>query len=203
MGPSECATTTYDGHMRATGREQSTVQRVHGHEETAKLCARFVSHTFSCPETLPSTPPPSIGLSTPNAPPAAPATLVHFVAYAPHRTRLHASVTHTAFVSAPPSTSTSALGARKNAHPRERTTPLARTTRSGHGEGAWGGAASARAMTAHDDHALRPREGARRGTTSTPSEHARDIRSRRGQRAHAHDDHAGRTQRTRERTTTA
>ncbi|KAH8114199.1 hypothetical protein DFH11DRAFT_1704425, partial [Phellopilus nigrolimitatus] len=50
----------------------------YGHEEASEICLRLVAHTFnfSCPELLPS----------------------HFVAYAFHRTRLHASVTFTASV---------------------------------------------------------------------------------------------------------
>ncbi|EJD08050.1 uncharacterized protein FOMMEDRAFT_45689, partial [Fomitiporia mediterranea MF3/22] len=56
----------------------------YGHEDTSKLCARFVSHTFNCPEILPPLP----TSSSPSAP--------HFVAYALHRTRLHPSVVFTA-----------------------------------------------------------------------------------------------------------
>jgi hypothetical protein len=65
----------------------------YGHEETAKICARFVSHTFNCPEMLP----PSTSVTTTSAGnPSVPPTLAHFVAYALHRTRLHPSVTFTA-----------------------------------------------------------------------------------------------------------
>ncbi|EIN06688.1 hypothetical protein PUNSTDRAFT_18136, partial [Punctularia strigosozonata HHB-11173 SS5] len=58
----------------------------YGHEATAKLCSRFVTHLFACPEyptgVLPSSSPPP--------------TLAQFVAYALHRTRLHQSVTFAA-----------------------------------------------------------------------------------------------------------
>ncbi|KAI0037291.1 hypothetical protein FA95DRAFT_1621732, partial [Auriscalpium vulgare] len=58
-----------------------------GHEPTAKLCARFVSHLFACPDLHPLPSPPT---NTPNP------RLEHFIAYALHRTRLHASVTFAA-----------------------------------------------------------------------------------------------------------
>lgn len=59
----------------------------YGNEETAKVCARFVSHLFACPDL----PPPS----TANPPTPSP-PLAMFIAYALHRTRLHASVTFAA-----------------------------------------------------------------------------------------------------------
>ena len=59
----------------------------YGHEETAKTCAHFVTHLFACPDL----PPPS----TTNPPTPSP-TLAMFIAYALHRTRLHASVTFAA-----------------------------------------------------------------------------------------------------------
>ncbi|KAI9508822.1 hypothetical protein F5148DRAFT_979263 [Russula earlei] len=59
----------------------------HGHESTAKLCARFVSHLFACPDV----PPPPVPPSTTPTP-----RLDHFIAYALHRTRLHSSVTFAA-----------------------------------------------------------------------------------------------------------
>ncbi|EPQ55085.1 hypothetical protein GLOTRDRAFT_41750, partial [Gloeophyllum trabeum ATCC 11539] len=60
----------------------------YGHESTAKLCARFVTHLFACPDY----PPPSTTTSpsTPSPP------LANFIAYALHRTRLHSSVTFAA-----------------------------------------------------------------------------------------------------------
>ncbi|KAH9959378.1 hypothetical protein BGW80DRAFT_1128615, partial [Lactifluus volemus] len=61
----------------------------HGHEHTAKLCARFVSHLFACPKVPPPPAPPSM---TPTPTPR----LDHFIAYALHRTRLHQSVTFAA-----------------------------------------------------------------------------------------------------------
>ncbi|KAG8734689.1 hypothetical protein FRC10_011535 [Ceratobasidium sp. 414] len=54
----------------------------YNHEDTAKMCARFITHLFSCPNVLPAT---SQSTVTPN--------LAHFVAYALHHTRLHSSVT--------------------------------------------------------------------------------------------------------------
>lgn len=59
----------------------------HGHEPTAKLCGRFVSHLFACPDVPPPPAPPS---TTPTP------RLDHFIAYALHRTRLHPSVTFAA-----------------------------------------------------------------------------------------------------------
>ncbi|KAH9834019.1 cyclin-like protein [Rhodofomes roseus] len=59
----------------------------YGHEETAKLCGRFVTHLFACPDLPP--------LSTAN-PPAPSPPLALFIAYALHRTRLHTSVTFAA-----------------------------------------------------------------------------------------------------------
>ncbi|KAB5592473.1 hypothetical protein CTheo_4064 [Ceratobasidium theobromae] len=60
----------------------SPADQYYGHEDTAKMCARFITHLFSCPDVPPAT---SQSAVTP--------TLAHFVAYALHRTRLHASVT--------------------------------------------------------------------------------------------------------------
>ena len=57
----------------------------YGHEQTSKLCARFITHLFACPEY-----PPSSSNSTVKLP--------HFIAYALHRTKLHASVTFAALV---------------------------------------------------------------------------------------------------------
>ncbi|KAH8104386.1 hypothetical protein DFH11DRAFT_1498460, partial [Phellopilus nigrolimitatus] len=73
----------------------------YGHEETSKICSRFVAHTFNCPELLPAPPSPCLAVAValpplPPPPPSIPSTLAHFVAYALHRTRLHASVTFTA-----------------------------------------------------------------------------------------------------------
>ncbi|RDX47704.1 cyclin-like protein, partial [Lentinus brumalis] len=59
----------------------------HGHEETAKLCARFITHLFACPDS----PPRSIAV-----PPALSPPLAKFIAYALHRTRLDVSVTFAA-----------------------------------------------------------------------------------------------------------
>ena len=57
----------------------------YGHESTARLCARFITNLFACPEYPPS--------ST-----HAQAKLPVFIAYALHRTKLHPSVTFAALV---------------------------------------------------------------------------------------------------------
>ncbi|KAH9961122.1 hypothetical protein BC827DRAFT_1260608 [Russula dissimulans] len=77
------ATTT--GHGPSSGASGS--DPYHGHEVTAKLCARFVSHLFACPDVPPPPAPPS---TTPTP------RLDYFIAYALHRTRLHSSVTFAA-----------------------------------------------------------------------------------------------------------
>ncbi|GJJ08459.1 hypothetical protein Clacol_002677 [Clathrus columnatus] len=59
----------------------------YGHGETANLSQRFIRALFSCPDR----PPPST-----TTPPSPTPPLANFVAYALHRTRLHASVTFTA-----------------------------------------------------------------------------------------------------------
>ena len=55
----------------------------HGHKHTAKLCGRFVSHLFACPDV----PPPLVPSSTTPTP-----RLHHLIAYALHRTHLHPSL---------------------------------------------------------------------------------------------------------------
>ncbi|KAI0696657.1 hypothetical protein C8T65DRAFT_710530 [Cerioporus squamosus] len=73
---------------RPSGSSSShPVDPYYGHEETAKLCARFVTHLFACPDLPP--------LST-AVPPAPSPPLANFIAYALHRTRLHSSVTFAA-----------------------------------------------------------------------------------------------------------
>lgn len=57
----------------------------YGHEVTARLCARFITHLYACPEY-----PPSSTVSQ--------AKLPYFIAYALHRTKLHSSVTFAALV---------------------------------------------------------------------------------------------------------
>jgi len=57
----------------------------YGQEEIAKLCARFITHLFACPES----PPTSSSIST---------RLPYFIAYALHRTKLNPSVTFAALV---------------------------------------------------------------------------------------------------------
>jgi hypothetical protein len=57
----------------------------YGHEFIARLCARFITHLFTCPESLPS--------STHSQ-----AKLPFFIAYALHRTKLHQAVTIAALV---------------------------------------------------------------------------------------------------------
>jgi hypothetical protein len=57
----------------------------YGHEHIARLCARFITHLFVCPEY-----PPTATHSQ--------AKLPYFIAYALHRTKLHSSVTFAALV---------------------------------------------------------------------------------------------------------
>ncbi|KAL4079276.1 hypothetical protein J3A83DRAFT_4086288 [Scleroderma citrinum] len=57
----------------------------YGHEPISRLCARFITHLFACPEL-----PPSSSGSTVKLP--------YFIAYALHRTKLHPSVTFAALV---------------------------------------------------------------------------------------------------------
>ncbi|KAF9243147.1 hypothetical protein BU15DRAFT_86565 [Melanogaster broomeanus] len=57
----------------------------YGHEQTSRLCGRFITHLFACPEY-----PPSSSGSTIKLP--------QFIAYALHRTKLHPSVTFAALV---------------------------------------------------------------------------------------------------------
>ncbi|KAI0368959.1 cyclin-like protein [Pilatotrama ljubarskyi] len=72
---------------RPPGAHPPPADPYYGHEETAKLCARFVTHLFACPDLPP--------LST-AVPPAPAPPLANFIAYALHRTRLHTSVTFAA-----------------------------------------------------------------------------------------------------------
>ncbi|KAA1470587.1 hypothetical protein DENSPDRAFT_774750 [Dentipellis sp. KUC8613] len=67
------------------GAPTSSSDPYHGHEDIAKLCSRFVSHLFACPDNPPA--------ASPSAPTP---RLDHFIAYALHRTRLHSSVTFAA-----------------------------------------------------------------------------------------------------------
>jgi hypothetical protein len=57
----------------------------YGHEYIARLCGRFITHLFACPEYPPSTT-------------HSQAKLPYFIAYALHRTKLHSSVTFAALV---------------------------------------------------------------------------------------------------------
>ncbi|ESK97315.1 alternative cyclin pcl12 [Moniliophthora roreri MCA 2997] len=57
----------------------------YGHENTARLCARFITHLFACPEYPPTTT-------------QSQAKLPYFIAYALHRTKLHSSVTFACLV---------------------------------------------------------------------------------------------------------
>ncbi|KAK7045538.1 hypothetical protein VNI00_007370 [Paramarasmius palmivorus] len=57
----------------------------YGHEVNARLCARFITHLFACPEYPPTTT-------------QSHAKLPYFIAYALHRTKLHPSVTFAALV---------------------------------------------------------------------------------------------------------
>jgi Cyclin, N-terminal domain len=57
----------------------------YGHEYIARLCSRFVTHLFACPEYPPSSTNPQVKLP-------------YFIAYALHRTKLHQSVMFAALV---------------------------------------------------------------------------------------------------------
>jgi hypothetical protein len=57
----------------------------HGHEYISRLCGRFITHLFACPEYPPTATHPQ-------------ARLPYFIAYALHRTKLHVSVTFAALV---------------------------------------------------------------------------------------------------------
>lgn len=66
---------------------RSSSDPYYGHEETAVLCARFITSLFQCPN-----------IPTATAPGAPTPTLAHFVAYALHRTRLPSIVTFAALL---------------------------------------------------------------------------------------------------------
>ncbi|KAG8985868.1 hypothetical protein FRB93_005594 [Tulasnella sp. JGI-2019a] len=74
---------------RSASSKQTKSDNYYGHEETAKMCARFITALFSCPDVPP--PPPSGATPTGPSP-----TLAAFIAYALHRTRLSSSVTYCA-----------------------------------------------------------------------------------------------------------
>ncbi|KAF8633442.1 hypothetical protein AX17_004612 [Amanita inopinata Kibby_2008] len=70
--------------MSLSAAQQSHLQALpkdpfYGHEPIARLCARFITFLFTCPEL-----PPSSHIQQPKLP--------QFIAYALHRTKLHASV---------------------------------------------------------------------------------------------------------------
>ncbi|KAL0072483.1 hypothetical protein AAF712_000246 [Marasmius tenuissimus] len=74
--------------MPTTGQSMPTqrgAEQYYGHENIARLCARFITHLFACPEYPPS----STSLQ---------ARLPQFIAYALHRTKLHTSVTFASLV---------------------------------------------------------------------------------------------------------
>ncbi|KAG9121254.1 hypothetical protein FRC07_002873, partial [Ceratobasidium sp. 392] len=62
--------------------QSATADQYYGHEDTTKMCTRFITHLFSCPDVPPAT---SQSAVTPS--------LARIVAYALHRTRPHSSVT--------------------------------------------------------------------------------------------------------------
>jgi hypothetical protein len=66
---------------------QTKADPFYGHETTSKLCARFISHLFACPEYPPNTQPSQSQVKLPN-----------FVAYALHRTKLNTCVVFAALV---------------------------------------------------------------------------------------------------------
>ncbi|KAF5355148.1 hypothetical protein D9756_005453 [Leucocoprinus leucothites] len=59
----------------------------YGHEKIARICARFITHLFACPEN-----PPTTGVTPVHG------KLPFFIAYALHRTKLHPAVTYAALV---------------------------------------------------------------------------------------------------------
>ncbi|WVF71473.1 hypothetical protein IAT40_006279 [Kwoniella sp. CBS 6097] len=71
----------------ATSSRSRSFDPFYGHEETAVMAARFITHLFQCPNIPAATAP---GAPTP--------TLAHFVAYALHRTRLPSIVTFAALL---------------------------------------------------------------------------------------------------------
>ncbi|KAI0669695.1 hypothetical protein C8Q78DRAFT_1041616 [Trametes maxima] len=75
------------GARPAAGPHASVSDPYYGHEETAKICGKFVTHLFALPDLPP--------LST-AVPPTPSPPLANFIAYALHRTRLHTSVTFAA-----------------------------------------------------------------------------------------------------------
>ncbi|KAG8945467.1 hypothetical protein FRC04_000752 [Tulasnella sp. 424] len=74
---------------RSTSSKQAKSDSYYGHEEVAKMCARFITALFSCPDV----PPPPASGAAPTGPQP---TLAAFIAYALHRTRLASSVTYCA-----------------------------------------------------------------------------------------------------------
>jgi hypothetical protein len=71
---------------RSASSKQAKSDGYYGHEDTAKMCARFITALFSCPDVPP--------LPTNGTAPTGPSpTLAAFIAYALHRTRLSPSVT--------------------------------------------------------------------------------------------------------------
>ncbi|KAI0767073.1 hypothetical protein C8Q74DRAFT_930210 [Fomes fomentarius] len=73
--------------MSRSTSSHAVVDPYYGHGETAKLCSRFVTHLFACPDLPP--------LST-TVPPAPSPPLADFIAHVLHRTRLQSSITFAA-----------------------------------------------------------------------------------------------------------
>lgn len=71
-----------NGNAKSTSGGEKKKDPYYGHEEVAKMSARFIMSLFTCPNVPPATNPP-----TPQPP------LAHFIAYALHRTRLPHFVT--------------------------------------------------------------------------------------------------------------
>lgn len=74
----------------------ATLRNISGHEDARKICARFVSQTFNCPEAIPH--PPAAQQSSSSTGSSSshlqiPPTLAHFIGYALHRARLPTPVT--------------------------------------------------------------------------------------------------------------
>ncbi|KAH7906036.1 hypothetical protein BJ138DRAFT_968322, partial [Hygrophoropsis aurantiaca] len=71
--------------LSSTQRSSKATDPFYGHEQSSKLCARFVSLLFARPEYPPS----SLGSNI---------KLSYFIAYALHRTKLHSSATFAALL---------------------------------------------------------------------------------------------------------
>lgn len=90
IGRSHNITRSRVGFHPAASTQPTSKDAFYGHEYIARLCARFITHLFACPEYPPQ---PANG-----GPHPASAKLPYFIAYALHRTKLHQSVNYAALV---------------------------------------------------------------------------------------------------------